>query len=89
MLYLITYAINKDRDNTAFYNAIQNLGEWWHYIDNTWIIRSNETANQLYQRLSSFSGININRLLIIKIDENNKQGWLPREAWDWINQNSS
>jgi len=88
MLHLISYNIRENRDTNAFYNAIQNSGIWWHYFETTWIVRSDENSNQIYERLSPFVGTTVEYLLIVKIDPNDEQGWLPQEAWDWIRNNN-
>jgi len=89
MLYLITYNIIPGPNNVQFFTAIQTSSTaWWHYIDSAWIIRSDLTANQISTNLAPHVNISFNNLLIVKIDTDitNRQGWLPREAWDWITQ---
>lgn len=90
MLFLITYNISKDKDYLGFYNAIKTAGTaWWHYIDNAWIIKTSENVGAIYDKLEPHINKENDNLLIIKIDPavGNKQGWLPKKAWDWINTN--
>lgn len=84
--YLITYDLkNKLRNYDDLYVAIKNLGDWWHYLDSTWIIKTNLTSSsQIWPYLVEHI-TTTDRLLIIKIDPDDKWGWLSQDAWDWLN----
>lgn len=84
--YLITYDLsNKDsRNYDSLYFAIKSLGPWWHYLDSTWIIKTNTNSSQIWANLSGHI-LNNDHLLIIKIDTLDKWGWLPQDAWSWLN----
>ena len=73
------------RDYTSLYKALTRSGKWWHYLDSTWIVITNESTQQIWQRLAPHIDKN-DYMLIIEI-VNNVQGWLPKDAWDWINAN--
>lgn len=89
MLFLITYEIkpaflrstNLVRQNLE--NTITELGTWWHYLRDTWIVETSMTAEQIAnsvrQQLSEQD-----YLLVVSIQPP-YQGWLPKEAWDWFN----
>ena len=84
------FSINYDlkvpgRDYSGLYEAIKATGKWWHYLDSTWIVVTTETAGEIWRRLSTHVDKN-DYLLIIEIT-NNAQGWLPKEAWEWIHAN--
>ena len=84
------FSINYDlklpgRDYSGLYEAIKATGRWWHFLDSTWIVVTNETAGEIWQRLSTHVDKN-DYLLIIEVT-NNAQGWLPKEAWEWIHAN--
>ncbi len=85
--YLITYDLkgppSKYRDVSE---EIKQLGAWWHYLESTWIVKSSTlNADSMFAKLEKhISGGD--RVLIIKVDKNDKQGWLPQDAWDWINE---
>ncbi len=58
---------------------------WWHYFQNTWIADTPHNADEFTKRL--YPHLNkTDRLLVIEIDPNNSQGWLPEEAWNWLLQ---
>ena len=85
--YLITYDLkNKHvRNYENLYFAIKSLGQWWHYLDSTWIIKTNlNSSQQIWNYLAQHIVTN-DHLLIIKIDTSDKWGWLPQDAWNWLN----
>ena len=74
---------SKTKDYTPFYNAIRNhTGTWWHYND-IWMVQSNSTADAFAKSLYPFIE-NSDHLLVIKVAKE-YQGWLPEEAWKWLN----
>lgn len=90
MVYLIGYDLNKaDKNYDGVYTAIKessvNGATWWHYLDSTWIIKSNLTVNQVSDKIKPETDEN-DRFLVIEV-KNNKQGWLTQDAWDYLNDN--
>lgn len=73
------------RDYGGLYEAIKHSGKWWHYLDSTWIVITNESAQQIWTRLAQHIDKN-DYVLIVEILDN-VQGWLPKDAWDWIHAN--
>lgn len=93
MLYLVTYQFRPPRLGSQkklaeTIQATPTLG-WWHYMDYTWLIKTSETATDLYNRLHTcFS--NNDSLVIAQITRfAQMQGWLPQEAWKWITDQQS
>ena len=85
MVYLISYDLNKaDKNYTDLYDAIKkaSTGAWWHYLDSTWIIKSNLTVADVSNRLKATMDNN-DSLLVIEV-KNNYAGWLKKEAWDYL-----
>ena len=84
--YAINYDLKKPgRDYSTLYEAIKKYGKWWHYLDSTWLVISNETPDQIWKRLEDSVDKN-DYLLIIEVRDN-VQGWLPEDAWSWIHEN--
>jgi len=83
-LYLVTYDLNKPvQEYDELYKELKNSGTWWHYLDSTWLISTSESINNLRQRIQAKIDTNDN-LLIFDITSKAYDGWLPKEAWDWI-----
>jgi len=85
MIFLITYDKKVLLKNyTALNEAIKSFGTWWHHMDNTWMIQTNNTATEVFNILAPHVSVN-DRLLIIEVNKN-YQGWLKKEAWVWLNE---
>lgn len=85
--YLITYNLKTPNWNySGFFASLQNLGAWWHYLDTTWIIKSNLTSQQIHAVLAPHLSRN-DLMLVIEIVPSNRFGWLPPDAWTWIDSN--
>ncbi len=86
MVYCISYDLHKPEKNYAgLIKELEKSPDYWHYLKSTWLIKTAETADQLWNRISSYLDKD-DSVLIIEV-RNNKQGWLSKEAWDWINRN--
>lgn len=54
MVYLISYDLNRPGQGYArLYDGIKELGAWWHYLDSTWLVDTNLTSSQIFERLRS------------------------------------
>ena len=86
MVYLITYDLNRPGQNyDGLYQAIKALGSvWWHYLDSTWLVNTKLNANQITQKLTKHIDGN-DHLLVIKTTKE-YDGWLNKNAWEWIKQ---
>ena len=87
MIYVVSYLLNPKRDASQLLTEIQSppVG-WCHYLDDTWLIATNETAQAVYNRLSKYL-VNTDMILIIEMKPDaNYFGLLPEDAWDWIEQ---
>ncbi|MBI4095179.1 MAG: hypothetical protein HY435_03235 [Candidatus Liptonbacteria bacterium] len=84
MIQLITYDLNAPgKDYTSLYEAIKNLGAWWHYLDSTWLVDTQMTTSQVSNQLKPKMDQN-DHFLVIRVTKD-YQGWLPQEAWNWMN----
>jgi len=86
-IYLVTYTSDAYFNKAIFHSHITSLhpkyiADWWHYIDAAYMIASTLDVAQLYNLI--FPGVPKRYLLIIEVDPNNAQGWLPRDAWTWL-----
>lgn len=86
MMHLVSYTLRPKRDATAIITALQQAGEWWHFLDDTWLIVSSETTEQLYGRIIHNFRTNDSILILQVPPDATYHGWLPKEAWDWFDQ---
>jgi hypothetical protein len=86
--YLVSYDLNAAQDGFNYLPLMLELQaslDWWHYLVNTWIVMRKET-------LVDFSNILLSKLhskdrLLVLPAKGPGLGWLPKEAWEWINKN--
>ena len=92
-VYIITYNTDLYFNPTAFHGYINYLYQnhyiidWWHYTTNAYMVVTSLDVNSLYNAV--FPGIPRRYLLIIVVDPNNAQGWLPKDAWTWLQKYQS
>ena len=85
-VYCVSYDLKgPNPDYEPLIEALQSEGKWWHFLESTWLVSTDETSSELYKRLLP-ALTRKDCILIIEVP-NNAQGWLPREAWDWIRNN--
>jgi hypothetical protein len=89
MIYLVNFVPNRGLFDPSPQKVIDKIQGpptrlWWHHLRDTWIIVSSDpTPNDVYKRLEPL--LPNDRLLILSINkETQYQGWLDKEAWDWL-----
>ena len=88
MIYAVNYDLKKPgQDYTKLHEAIKACGAWWHYLGSTWLVDTSLNAQGIWDAISAHVDAN-DRVLIIGVTRN-YQGWLPKEAWDWIDARSA
>ena len=85
MIYLISYDLIKsaERDYTPVYEAIKSIGPWWHYLESSWIVNTENDVNYVVDTIHAVMRQG-DRLLVVQVDNQSRNGWLPKDAWDWI-----
>lgn len=78
-VFLINYKVDND---SIVKDRIKSLGPWLNYFPNSWLVESDLSAKQIYEKLSD--GYQDERFLIVKIDTKEKWGYLPKSAWEWF-----
>ena len=82
MILLVTYDLKARRDYSLFYSALQQEGDWWHYLTNTWLLYTGRTPEDVATALRPHMALG-DLLLVVEIRDN-FHGYLPKDAWDWI-----
>ena len=85
-VYVVSYDLRKPgKDYKGLSDELQRSPNWWHYLDSTWLIATSDSADELYNRLIPHLDEG-DSILVIQAGSD-KQGWLPKDAWTWIQQN--
>lgn len=86
MIYVVSYTLNPKRVNNELVTALQASPNWAHYMDDTWMISTWETKEQLWGRMVGALQTS-DRILITSLGRDSVYwGWLPEEAWTWVTQ---
>ena len=89
MIFLISYDLNVPGKNyNELYKTIKSAGTWWHYLESTWLIKTEESIATWNKRLIKNLDEN-DRLFIVDITGQDNDGWLEKKAWEWIRKHNS
>jgi len=86
--YIITF--DKIVSLTTLHNIIGSLHDkgyvehWCRYVSNSYIVISTLNFNQLNEYIGNRLNSSDRKYLVIEVDLNNCNGWMPNEAWEWI-----
>jgi len=83
--YILTFDRNPTRDYNALHEGIKgdtNIVDWSHYMLSMYILISPLSGYKLAESIRRY--FPEHRFLLTQIKLNNKGGWLPQEAWDWL-----
>ena len=75
MFYAITYDISDSTmDHTPFFEKIKTFGAWMHYLEHTWVIKTESelTAPEIFSQLEALIDKEEDYILIVKIDTTNR-----------------
>lgn len=67
------------------YAELQNSFKWARYMANTWIVLRYDALFEMHSKIIPLI-FNTDRLLIMPA-KGPGAGWLPQEAWNWIDEN--
>lgn len=83
-LYLLVFDPYKT-NAAALHNIVTTMPlktDWWHYIGSAYVLASYSTAKEMQDYINvRWKGF----FLLSEINAHNSGGWLPQEAWNWIN----
>lgn len=90
--YILTYDTGGILDNfdyKKFHDTListKGIINWWHYLESSYIIITNASISA--KNVSEFVSENMPNkgFLVCELNLKNHNGWLPKEAWDWIDK---
>ncbi len=95
-MYNKAYIINFDKggildsfDYKKFHDSIttaKGVVNWWHYLESSYIIITNNTTTATNVSDFVIQHMPNKHFLVAELNLKNHNGWLPKEAWDWINK---
>ena len=89
-LLLVTFSLrNTEKDYEPFFVALRgNALQWWHFIEQTCVVYTTFDPDEYAKKLLPFI-LKTDSLLVVKVTPHEFQGWLPKDAWDWLNNTSN
>jgi hypothetical protein len=85
--YLVCYDLNKPgQDYSDLIEAIKAYGTWWHHLDSTWIIQTNQTAQQIRDNLVAHIDSN-DELLVVKSSGEGAWSGFNAKGSQWLKDN--
>ncbi len=95
-LFAITYDLRQPgRKYNELYEAIKTLagdGNWQHPMESFWVIAvsdySYRDAGSFYEEFRKYIDGN-DSLFVVRIDQGDRQGWMPKSFWIWLKEKSS
>ena len=86
MLLLVSYDLKiPGRDYNKLYETLKSASAWWHYLESTWILYTNESVAIWGDRIRATIDTNDN-FIVVDITGKAPNGWLPQKAWEWITE---
>lgn len=89
MIYIITYDLKtEDKDYATLFDGIKSLGDNFHVLGSTWLLSSDLPVNNLAEQIRRHMDEKDN-LFVVNITGKERQGWLPKTAWQWLKDKES
>ncbi len=84
--YIVTYDLKQPAVMyKPLFDELKQSYRWWHYLGSTWIVLRYDALAELGPKLRPLI-FQSDRLLILPA-KGPADGWLPRDAWTWIQEN--
>lgn len=85
--YLVGYDLNTPgQDYADLFKAIKGIGSWWHYLDSTWIVKTDSSAVQIRDTLKKHIDKN-DELLVVKLSGEGAWTGFDNTASQWLLDN--
>jgi len=91
-----SYVIIFKRLRTGNYRPFQDdlaasprINRWWHYLSTCYIIITDLSANELSHLVTDLlkkHSLPVTHL-VLEVNLRNRQGMLPKDAWQWMRNN--
>jgi hypothetical protein len=77
--------IKPEKDYPDLTKTLESYPNHYHCQRSVWMISTNETSDQITEKLKKSIDGN-DHILIISVGKDG-QGWMPGEFWTWYNRN--
>lgn len=85
--YLIGYDLNNPgQDYEELIEAIKLYSPWWHHLDSTWIIKTDDDAKTIRDHLKAYIDKN-DELLVARLSGEAAWTGFNKKGSDWLKNN--
>ena len=84
MNYLLTIDVEQDYEVSKLKNKLDLAVDWLRIVPGCYFIHSTSDVSKWYERLKEVLPNNRFFITEININQNNYNGWLSKEKWEWI-----
>ena len=85
--YMVGYDLNRPVQNySELIEALKGYDKWWHYLDSTWIIKTDYTAEEIRNNLKQHIDSN-DELLVAKLSGEAAWTGFGDKAGQWLLDN--
>lgn len=87
--YILNFDLDSNFNSVKFHDELikfDGLVAWWHYLKSSYIliVEFGLTADNITDYVMKI--IPNKYFFVSELQLNDHNGWLPQEAWDWINK---
>lgn len=87
MILSVSYELRKPgQDYDVLYETIKTAQSWCHPMTSHWFIRTEQSVDAWRDKLRRVMDQN-DYIFVVDITGQARQGWLPKVAWEWFNEN--
>ena len=86
--YVVGYDIHPSKGETysELIDAIKSLGSWWHHLDSTWVIVTNQSAVQIRDALQRHLKQD-DQVLVVRSGGEGAWKGFDNNGADWLKSN--
>lgn len=86
-ILLVTYDLkNTSKDYSQLYNTLKTAPSWRHHLEDAWLLLTPEAPQEWSERIRPLIDA-ADHFMVVDIKSKPRQGWLPKEVWEWIKHN--
>jgi hypothetical protein len=85
MLHVSFYFADGKSKNEALKKIFDRAIDWYRYTPTCWFLWTSSSAEQWYEKIRPLMA-DADSFFIVGIDLTERQGWLSKNVWDWLNE---
>jgi hypothetical protein len=85
--YLVTYDLIKRKDYPELIKALEGFSTYWHCLGSVWIVKSNNTASEIYNYLKPHIDSDDKLIVILLVREAAWTESFSQSCQTWLQNN--